>query len=326
MRGFIFHLVRILFFVILARAEWNLQKEYKGETFFDQFWFPSYKVEYMEVVNRSVAETYNLISVKPNGAIYMGVDHLTYITPNTNVSRMTVEINSLDQYSQGLFILDVQHSPSGCGVWPAFWLLGDVWPTDGEIDIIEGVNGQSYDQSTLHTGPNCTMQYEDTSSFTGIWMTGTNGQNATNCYANAPDQAQNQGCSINANNPQTFGQGFNNIGGGVFATLFDPTKEIAMWFFPRDNIPPDVQSYHPKPDTWIKPYAYFSLGSECPGSNFNKQTIIFDIGLCGQWAGSVFKEMCPGLGECVDYVDMHPEAMKEAYWEVNFLRIFQYSS
>jgi len=32
--------------------------------------------------------------------------------------------------------------------------------------------------------------------------------------------------------------------------------------------------------------------------------------------------MCPGLGGCVEYVDLHPEAMKEAYWLVDYVRIF----
>ncbi|MGB6152115.1 MAG: glycoside hydrolase family 16 protein [Pricia sp.] len=27
--------------------------------------------------------------------------------------------------------------PSGNGIWPAFWTLGDDWPTNGEIDILE---------------------------------------------------------------------------------------------------------------------------------------------------------------------------------------------
>ena len=34
--------------------------------------------------------------------------------------------------------------------WPAWWLVGDNWPTGGEIDIMEGLEGNAY--STFHFG------------------------------------------------------------------------------------------------------------------------------------------------------------------------------
>ena len=39
------------------------------------------------------------------------------------------------------------------GYWPGFWMLGPGhWPTDGEIDIMEDVNGLSREAGTLHCG------------------------------------------------------------------------------------------------------------------------------------------------------------------------------
>ena len=39
------------------------------------------------------------------------------------------------------------------GYWPGFWMLGPkAWPMDGEIDIMEDVNGLSQDSGTLHCG------------------------------------------------------------------------------------------------------------------------------------------------------------------------------
>ena len=34
-------------------------------------------------------------------------------------------------------------------------MVGPNWPNEGELDIIEGVNLNTYDQVTLHSSPNC---------------------------------------------------------------------------------------------------------------------------------------------------------------------------
>ncbi|MGH3170525.1 MAG: discoidin domain-containing protein, partial [Trebonia sp.] len=41
----------------------------------------------------------------------------------------------------------------GLGYWPAFWMLGSdpsTWPADGEVDILEDINGLSDHSGTLH--------------------------------------------------------------------------------------------------------------------------------------------------------------------------------
>jgi beta-glucanase (GH16 family) len=49
---------------------------------------------------------------------------------------------------------------NGAGYWPAFWMLGaplrtgTPWPTSGEIDILEDINGRSSVFGTLHCGTN----------------------------------------------------------------------------------------------------------------------------------------------------------------------------
>jgi beta-glucanase (GH16 family) len=49
---------------------------------------------------------------------------------------------------------------NGAGYWPAFWMLGAAlrtgtpWPTSGEVDILEDINGRSSVFGTLHCGTN----------------------------------------------------------------------------------------------------------------------------------------------------------------------------
>ena len=42
--------------------------------------------------------------------------------PDASTGRFSVRVYSKTQYTQGLFIFDVVHTPYGCGTWPALWL------------------------------------------------------------------------------------------------------------------------------------------------------------------------------------------------------------
>ena len=56
--------------------------------------------------------------------------------PTEEGPRDSVRLEGNTRYDRGLFILDLRHLPTGCGVWPAFWLTDeDVWPDHGEIDV-----------------------------------------------------------------------------------------------------------------------------------------------------------------------------------------------
>ena len=41
--------------------------------------------------------------------------------------------------------------------WPAVWEVGANWPDEGEVDIVEGVNGITPNQATLHTTAGTTV-------------------------------------------------------------------------------------------------------------------------------------------------------------------------
>jgi len=166
------------------------------------------------------------------------------------------------------------------------------------------------------------QSHTPTDSFSGHWGTGSQNNPADNCDVNAPDQYSNQGCSIIPGVSNTYGSGFNNAKGGVYAHLWDPAVGIKAWFWTRSQIPADVTSGKPNPDGWGKPYAYFMFGQYCSSNHFAPQNIVFDLTFCGDWAGNNFGSDCPGKGSCNSYVQNNPTAFNEAYWNINYLKVY----
>lgn len=109
------------------------------------------------------------------------------------------------------------------------------------------MNDQTNNQVALHTSDSCTI---NNSGFSGSLLT-------SNCYVNAPGQANNAGCGIKDNSAQSYGNGFNSAGGGVYATEWTG-EAISVWFFPRSSIPGDISSGNPNPSGWGTPSARFA--------------------------------------------------------------------
>lgn len=126
-------------------------------------------------------------------------------------------------------------------------MLGSDWPKNGEIDIIEGVNTQTTNQVTLHTTDGC--------SINPLGFSGT--LDTANCYVEAPGQSANSGCVIEDASTQSYGDGFNKAGGGVYATEWT-SNGISIWFFPSSSIPADIKSGNPNPLFWGLPSASFA--------------------------------------------------------------------
>ena len=158
--------------------------EYSGTTFFDGFDFFTENDPtngYVNYVDQISAQSDGLIDMHDK-AVFIGCDHTNTASGR---GRNSVRITSKQNFTGGLFIIDLVHMPSGCGTWPAFWTCGSSWPNNGEIDIIEGVNTQTDDISTLHTSAGCDMSKEDSSLFTGKWNSAGD-KNFTDCYVHAP--------------------------------------------------------------------------------------------------------------------------------------------
>jgi hypothetical protein len=247
---------------------------------------------------------------------------------DTTTGRKSVRIESKNTYNNGLFIFDVLHTPYGCSTWPALWLsVQSNWPTNGEIDVIESTNTATVgNQMTLHTTEGCSMSVKRKES--GSVLT-------TNCY-NGTDG--NAGCGVQGQ-PATFGEAFNNNGGGVYAMELRDAG-IRTWFFPRSNIPSDITTSTsnstsggsssvggtPDPSTWGEALADFP-STDCDiGSHFRNQSIIVNIDLCGQWAGleQYYSQQAGCPGTCVEYVSQQPgSAYENAYWEFASFRVYQ---
>lgn len=152
-------------------------------------------------------QTANLTGINSAGNAYMAVD----TTPVVSGARKSVRMTTDFSYTQGIVVLDAAHMPTGCGTWPAFWSNGPNWPSGGEIDIVEGVNTYTNDQVTLHTSPGCALPSTNADTL-GISGTLVSTQDC------AAADTQNAGCGVRSEETNSYGAGFNAMGGGVYAS------------------------------------------------------------------------------------------------------------
>ncbi|KAL2066252.1 hypothetical protein VTL71DRAFT_2323 [Oculimacula yallundae] len=296
-----------------AKAGYVLEDTFDSQNFFNEFDFFADKDPTEGFVKYSNAATANISSLAGyvNNAVFLGVDHTTVNPPQ---GRSSVRVSSKKAYTHALIIADIEHMPdSQCGAWPAFWTLGqDPWPSNGEIDILEGVNDDQTNHITLHTSPGCNIES------TGAMSSST--LSTPNCNAgNAGD-----GCSLKTTNKQGYGTGFNAAGGGVYAMEWT-SSAIKVFFFTRSSIPADITSGNPDPKTWGAPVGSFSGGGCSIDSHFKSHQIIFNTSLCGKWAGAVWKDgSCAALAPtCEAYVAANPQAFEQAYWMINSVKVYQ---
>eukprot|EP00548_Thalassiothrix_antarctica_P018170 CAMPEP_0194184706 /NCGR_PEP_ID=MMETSP0154-20130528/39225_1 /TAXON_ID=1049557 /ORGANISM="Thalassiothrix antarctica, Strain L6-D1" /LENGTH=411 /DNA_ID=CAMNT_0038902535 /DNA_START=75 /DNA_END=1307 /DNA_ORIENTATION=- len=273
---------------------------------------------------------------------------------NTSAPRRSVRLEGKKRYDSGLFLLSLKHMPTGCGVWPAFWLTDEpVWPKHGEIDILEGINTQSTAKTALHTREMCSMyshipDYAKTGSWD--WATGIpdrwtgvpdfeTKKEADDCWASSAHQWYNQGCVAVSESNSSLGKSMNDNDGGVYALEWDPANGyIKSWVFRREGFPSnlkdamatasDKKRIIPDPNTWGLPYAYFAIGPEtgCSADHFHNMRIVFNLAFCGAVAGNRFAKDCPTLAKqydqngdswqaCNAYLRSNPKQLKEeAYW------------
>ncbi|PVF92802.1 hypothetical protein CPB86DRAFT_716752, partial [Serendipita vermifera] len=303
---------------------YSIVDSFEGHNFFDTniSFFDYSDPTHGMITYVSAQEAYDsrLAYVQDDGTVIMTVDTVSSISPSGH--RKSVRITSKKSYGQGLFIFDIARAPHGCSVWPAAWLVGPLWPMGGEIDIIEGVHENGFNQMTVHSAAGCIL--DATKSIPSVFpLTGTSDPfTFTGTVLGVDCNAAlnfNAGCGVLDFDPRSYGAGLNQNGGGIYATLWDDSG-VRIWFFNRGVVPENINNKSPDPETWGSPKAFWAADA-CPSSFFSNLSIVFDIVLGGDWAGTTFTEAgCPG--SLADYV-ANPANFADAHWAVNSVRVYQ---
>ncbi|KDN48848.1 glycoside hydrolase family 16 protein [Tilletiaria anomala UBC 951] len=287
---------------------WNLSTTYQGSEFMANFDYwgdtnatakdPSNGL--VKYVGKSAAQSSNVTYVDSKGLF-----HLQVAKNNHGAVLMPAPF----------FFSDVTHVPTGCSVWPAFWLVNPdtaSYPKGGEFDILENANDQFHgnlQQSGITSYANCTVDYS----------TGNNG-----CRVEM-NQATITGSSAVV---PTWGTELNQAGGGVFATersMGSAGHGVCVWYWPQSSVPTDLKvgSQSVDPSTWGTPAVDMPIANICH-SNFGQQSLVLDITPCGDWAGSTYNQSGCNLQytACSYQVGYNGSSYNQSYWGINDVRVF----
>lgn len=120
-----------------SHTTYKIKDDYTSSpsSFFEAFTFstaadPTHgSVEFVDPITAAASKLigYTFSSTTPNASsIYIGVDSTAAHPPN---GRASVRITSKASYSPGtLLIADIAHMPTGCGTWPALWMVVPTGP------------------------------------------------------------------------------------------------------------------------------------------------------------------------------------------------------
>ncbi len=249
---------------------------------------------------------------------------------------------NLDANNQKILFVFKGKFPSAKGIWPAWWLNGSKqdewlykksgkiendsgldmysgkghfydtptavnptdWPGAGEIDIIETINGQNMIHNTIHTCPQmCDSEWNGS----GVIV---------NC-ANAIPGDPNSGCSGTPYKVPSIE--------GTFACVWERNTITYYYWEPQEDVrgTNGPLSKNPLPDTWPaenlkNEVRLLETETECdPALHeewqckscisstscvFSNMKIIFNITLCGKWAGHKFDNSDKSLDNCKSYI------------------------
>lgn len=152
---------------------------------------------------------------------------------------------------------------------------------------MEGVHNAAVNQYTMHTGTFDPSGKTDCSIDKSQKMSG----NIVGDQCVVGGTFGNSGCGVTDTDPRSYGKGFNDAGGGVFATLWDKDG-IKIWHFARNEIPKDIASQNPNPDSWGTPATFVANTSCDTAAHFHDHVLTINISICGDWAGATYANAC----------------------------------
>ncbi|KAF8315245.1 glycoside hydrolase family 16 protein [Clavulina sp. PMI_390] len=296
---------------------YTLADRWSGENFFDGWTFfedadPTRGL--VNFVSQSTAAANGLAYVEPDGKVVMKVDSSSNLPLGAH--RNSVRITTTKAYNHGLFVLDATKFPYGCAVWPAFWMFGPDWPWSGEMDIYETINLAPSTQYTAHTSAGCMID-TNTSSLAGVSLTANLNYQvpSSNAYAGGTPASIGGGSYA----------GMLTAQGGAVLVMQWEADGIRIWNFPRTHLPKDLSLGLPTPELWPNTFlkAAWDSSTACNVDHyFRNMSLVFDITLCGDWAGQPNVYTSSGCsGSCVTQV-MKGSNFINATWELNYVAVY----
>ncbi|TCD64499.1 hypothetical protein EIP91_004027 [Steccherinum ochraceum] len=305
-------------------TKYALVNDFSGSNFFSGFRYNASAIDSnnfgnVHFIDQADAVSGGLTSVDSNQHAIIKVDNTTNGAGDPAFGRNSVYLISNDPLQMGsLLIADINHIPLGCSVWPGLFTQGANWPTNGEIDIVENVNQATINQYSLHVGQTCNQPASAATQQSGK----TTGSNCTV----VPALDINSGCIVQETKQNSFGAGFAQAGGGVYAMQWNE-QGVSIWFFSRgDQIPSDISSTNNSPDPtgWGLPSAFYPADGCDPSTVFGPQFITIYIDICGAFAGQdqVFASTCGSVAPNCTALVPDPANYANAFWDINYIRTF----
>lgn len=287
----------------------------------------------------------SLVEVSPDHKLTIRVSPVPQ-----NGRRQSVRIHANELYNYGVFAIDVDKIPADATTWPCFWLRGDTttktdgtaWSCYGEIDIIEGANGNlaenNRNQCTLHTnalpdGNKCIQNFITDGNGNPISPVkssdcGYSESGDATCGCDGRSPCPYLGCAYQMA-PGSFGKTLNNNGGGVFACELTGTGRVTCWFWPRGDAACPLTGNPSDIDTtkWSTSEPANTIRfNACPG-HFQNMALLINTTLCGDWAGSTYKDAnnttISGPAACQGAVNNPDFKYDDGKWVINYVRVYQ---